>query len=153
MSQRALLPPKEVGTGDQASTALLPSRHKGAMRTLSLILLGAVLWFLATVFIRLAMPWGLFSGGYATAILFAITALLAPPLVNSVHRLTAGGQGACLPTAATLCLVGGLLDSVAMTWSPELYASNPARLVAGAAWRLFGVGVLLTSAMLRDRTR
>lgn len=123
------------------------------MRTLSLILLGAVLWFLAAVFIRLAMPWGLFSGGYATAILFAITALLAPVLLSSVHRLTAGGTAPRLPTAAILCLVGGLLDAVAMTWSPELYASNPARLVAGAAWLLFGVGALLTSAMLQDRTR
>ena len=123
------------------------------MRTLSLILLGAVLWFLAAVFIRLAMPWGLFSGGYATAILFGITALLAPVLLSSVHRLTAGGEGPRLPTAAILCLVGGLLDAVAMTWSPELYASNPARLVAGAAWLLFGVGALLTSAMLQDRTR
>ncbi|WP_340646658.1 hypothetical protein [Phenylobacterium sp.] len=123
------------------------------MRTLSLILLGAVLWFLAAVFIRLAMPWGVFSGGYATAILFGLTALLAPVLVSLVHRLTAGGRGPRLPTAAILCLVGGLLDALAMTLSPELYASNPARLVTGAAWLLFGFGALLTSAMLQDRPR
>ena len=123
------------------------------MRTLSLILLGAVLWFLAAVFIRLAMPWGVFSGGYATAILFGLTALLAPVLVSTVHRLTGGGQAPRLPTAAILCLVGVLLDALAMTWSPELYASNPARLVNGAAWLLFGVGAVLTSAMLQDRPR
>jgi hypothetical protein len=121
------------------------------MRTLSLILLGAVLWFLAAVFIRLALPWGVFGGGYAAAILFGLTALLAPVLLSAVHRLTAGGQRPRLPAAAILCLVGVLLDAVAMTWSPELYASNPARLVNGAAWRLFGVSALLTSAMLQDR--
>ncbi|MBR7618458.1 hypothetical protein JKL49_03570 [Phenylobacterium sp. 20VBR1] len=123
------------------------------MRTLSLILLGAVLWFLGAAFIRLALPYGLFSGGYATAILFGVTALLAPVLLSLAHRLTAGGKTPRLPTAAILCLVGVLLDAVAMTWSPELYASNPARLVGGAAWLLFGVGALLTSAMLQDRTR
>ncbi len=123
------------------------------MRTLFLILLGAVLWFLAAAFIRLAMPWGVFAGGYATAILFGVTALLAPVLLSLAHRLTAGGKTPRLPTAAILCLVGVLLDAVALTWSPELYAANPARLVTGAAWLLFGTGALLTSAMLQDRTR
>ena len=123
------------------------------MRTLSLILLGAVLWFLAALFIRLTLPFGLFSGGYATLILFGATALMAPVLLAGVHRLTAGGKAPRLPTAAILCLVGVLLDALAMTWSPQLYASNPARLVGGAAWLLFGVGAILTSAMLQDRPR
>jgi len=58
-----------------------------------------------------------------------------------------------LPTAAILCTVGVLLDALAMVWSPELYAANPARLVGGAAWLLFGVGAILTAAMLQDRPR
>ncbi|MDO8381320.1 hypothetical protein [Phenylobacterium sp.] len=123
------------------------------MRTLSLILLGAVLWFVAAAFIRLTLPFGLFSGGPVTLALFAITALMSPVLVNVVHRVTSGGPAPRLPTAAILCTVGVLLDALAMVWSPELYAANPARLVGGAAWLLFGVGAILTSAMLQDRPR
>ena len=123
------------------------------MRTLSLILLGALLWFLAAAFIHLALPYGMFSGGPITLLLFGATALLAPVLVSVSHRLTAGGPTPRLPTAASLCVVGVLLDAVAMTWWPQLYASNPARLVGGAAWLLFGVGALLASALLQDRPR
>ena len=121
------------------------------MRTLSLILLGAVLWLLAAVFIRLTLPFGLFSGGAATLGLFALTAVSAPILLSGVHRLTAGGGGPRVQTAAVLCLVGVLLDALAMIWAPEIYAANPARLVGGAAWLLFGVGALLTAALLQDQ--
>ena len=153
MSQTPLIPASAGRSGIWFSTPPTWPGHKGLMRILSLILLGGLFWFLAAAFIRLAMPWGVFSGGYATVILFGLTALLAPVLVSLVHRLTAGGKAPRLPTAAILCLVCGLLDAVAMTWTPELYASNPARLVTGAAWLLFGVGALLTSAMLQDRPR
>ncbi len=123
------------------------------MRTLSLILLGAVLWATAMLFIRMTLPVGLFGGGSATLALFGVTALLAPVLLRLSHAMSGGGEAARLPTAALLCTTGVLLDTLVLLRAPDLYAANPARLVDAAAWRLFGVGALLTSALLQDRAR
>jgi hypothetical protein len=119
------------------------------LRQLLLIGLGVVTWFVAALFIRLALPHGWLSGGPATIAVFLLTLPVAAVSVEGAHRLTFGRAGGLIRTACVISSVGLLLDGIAFVWASGLYTSDRASLALGGAWLLWTVGATLVYALLR----
>ena len=123
------------------------------MTTLQIIALGffgAVIWFIAAMFIRLALPLGWLAGGLLTVLVFAGSLPTAAVSIELAHRLVGGGSGQRIKTAAIISLVGLLLDGIAITWTPALYSPDRAAISFGGAWLLWTVGLTLVWALVRD---
>lgn len=110
---------------------------------------GVVLWFLAALLIRYAAPAGLFDGA-ATVRLYALTMPAAWLMVRLCGRLAALTPGQLVPGVGVGSLAGLLCDAVALTWTPGLYAADPARIVPAVAWLFWGVGASLACAFVID---
>jgi hypothetical protein len=119
-------------------------------RQMFLVIMGAITWFIAAMFIRLALPQGWLSGGVATFLVFAASLPVAAISIEFAHRLVKGENGRLMNTAATISMVGLLLDGIAFVWASRLYTADPSVLAAGGAWLLWTVGLTLAYASLRD---
>jgi hypothetical protein len=111
---------------------------------------GLIVWFIAAMFIRFALPLGWLEGNIVTIIIFIVSLPVAAISIELVHRFTDGQKGEKIRTAAVLSLVGLLLDGMAITWTPLLYTADRAALSFGGAWLLWTVGLTLTYALARD---
>ena len=112
-----------------------------------LAVLAVVLWYLAALFIRFALPAGLYGGGPGV-LLFAATLPLAWGSIRLAERVAGLRPAQVVPGTAFACAVAMLCDGVALTWAPGVYGGASARLALGAAWLLFGVGAILVAAIL-----
>lgn len=118
----------------------------GRAQLARLAVLAVVLWYLAALFIRFALPAGLYGGGPG-ALLFAATVPLAWAAVWLAARVARLRPEQVVPGVAFACAVAMLCDGVALTWAPTVYGGASARLALGAAWLLFGVGAILVAAL------
>ena len=78
----------------------------------------------------------------------------APRQTSSVPLYVALGgvaRSAALAPVAIMCVTGLLLDGVAISRFPSLDGSSPEHVMLGAAWLLWGVGVLLLLALIMQR--
>jgi hypothetical protein len=121
-----------------------------SQRQMFLIVVGAITWFIAAMFIRLALSQGWLDGGAVTFAIFAASLPVAASSIEFAHRLVKGARGHLMHTAAPICIVGLLLDGIAFVWASKLYTANPSLLAAGGAWLLWTVGLTLAYASLRD---
>jgi hypothetical protein len=112
-----------------------------------LAVLAVVIWYLAALFIRLALPAGLY-GGAPGVLLFAATLPVAWGSTWLAARVAGLRPAQVVPGTAFACAVAMLCDGVALTWAPGVYGGASARLALGAAWLLFGVGAILVAAIL-----
>jgi len=134
------------GLYDENATSTRGQLHP--RQTASLAALGIVLWFLAALLIRYAGPAGLFDGGLASALLFALT-IPAAWLLARLCRRTAGlTPGQLVPGVAVASLAGLLCDAMALTWTPALYGADAAHIVPAVAWLFWGVGFCLALALV-----
>jgi hypothetical protein len=113
-------------------------------------LLGAVLWFVAAVFLATVGPTGVFEGVnrvmlYAAVIPGTIPSVL---LIWKVARLGRDQIAMGMAVATTMAM---LLDGVALAWFPGLYGGGVAQTAASGAVILWGaaIGQLLGFAMNR----
>ena len=113
--------------------------------------LGAVLWFVAAVFVHI---YGavLFTGGALHVVVFAATLMLSPGLVWAVAKLIRTPVSAMLVPTTVLTVTALFLDGAAITWWPVLYGGTGQTLTYGAAWLLWGVGSVFLSALLMHKT-
>ncbi len=115
-----------------------------------LAIYGTILWFLAAMLVRNIGPMGALDGvwglaAYALVIPGTIPAvLLARPLAKLRHDQMAIGIAVVTATAL-------LLDGVAHAWFPELYGTDPALIVKGAAAIFWGAGVGLVLAFIMNK--
>lgn len=111
---------------------------------------GAVLWFLAAILVRTIGPMGALDGicgilTYALVIPGTVPAILAArPLAKLRRDQTA--VGVAIVTATAL-----LLDGVAHAWFPNLYGTDPALIIKGAAAIFWGAGVALVLALIMNK--
>ena len=117
---------------------------------ISLIALGALFWYAALLVIRFAGPFGLVSGGLVTSTLYITTPLAAIGLLWLVKRII--GSQDVLKVAVVLCITGLLLDGLAIRWAPHWYGTGDP-VLGGAAWLLWGVGCILTVALLWQKPK
>lgn len=120
-------------------------------RYLLLVAMGAVIWFLAALCIRFAILAGWTGSGLGLALIFALSLVGASLGIELIHRIVRGDKGKMIRTAAVIALVGALLDGLAITWTPGLYAADRAEVSYGGAWLLWIVGTILAYALVRDR--
>lgn len=120
------------------------------VRQFLLIAFGVVTWFVAAMFIRLALPQGWLNGGAATIGIFGASLPVAALSIEAAHRLLRGEAGGLMRTAAVISYVGLLLDGVAFIWASSLYTADRAALSFGGAWLLWTVGATLVYASVRD---
>lgn len=120
-----------------------------SMRELLLVVLGVVIWFIAAMFIRLALPQAWLNGGAATVVVFLLSLPVAAVSIEAVHRVTRGEEGGLLRTASIISSVGLILDGLAFVWASTLYTTDMGSLAFGGAWLLWIVGMTLAYATFR----
>jgi hypothetical protein len=115
----------------------------------TLVIYGAVLWFLAALLVRVLAPMGALSsmGRVLTYVLVVPGTVPAIMLARPIAKLARGqtAMGITVVTAAAL-----LLDGVAFGWFPQIYGPDPAHWLAGAAVVFWGAGVGLVLGILMN---
>jgi hypothetical protein len=111
--------------------------------TILFVILGAVFWFEALLFIRFEGISLFVKGNPLLLLLFIASIPIAWILVNT-SAIVSKVKGDDLLNAVTIMVVtAASLDSIALTWFPGWYGLAPAGLLLAAAWLLWGVGLSL----------
>lgn len=118
-------------------------------RVSQLVAIGAFFWFLAALVIHYVPV--LFSGGVQTLLLFLGVIPTAWGFNRMVARLVKLKTDELLFGLTVVCVTGLVLDGIFLTWVRSLYGADTETILVGAAWLLFGVGIILTTAMLMSR--
>ncbi|WP_424952993.1 hypothetical protein [Deinococcus sp.] len=118
------------------------SLSRAPMRLPLLAALGVTFWFLAAMTIRFLGPGVFVPGGSLLPLVFLLTLPVAWAFVW-LGLLLSGARGAAVFPAATLMTsVAMLCDGVALTFFPALYGLTSVPLLLGAAWILWGAGLI-----------
>jgi hypothetical protein len=121
-----------------------------SQQTVLLIIIGAVLWFLAAIILRLIAPMGALDGS-ARFITYALVipgtlpfVLLTRTLVKLFpHQLFTG-----VAVATTTAL---LIDGIVIAWFPAVYGGALPQITNCAAIILWGAGVGLVLAFILNK--
>ncbi|PAX07071.1 hypothetical protein CKY28_13555 [Sphingomonas lenta] len=114
-----------------------------------LVAFGLAFWLVAALFIRIA-PFDVFGRDVGTILLFAATLPLAWASVRVAERIAALAPDQLLPGVALASAAAMLCDGVGLIWW-GLYGDGDR--LPGAAWLLWGVGLILFAAFLDGRRR
>jgi hypothetical protein len=115
-----------------------------------LVVLGAVLWFLAAIMLRALAPLGIYDG--SNRVLFY--ALVIPgtfPFVLIARRLARLAPDQMAIALAIATAAATLLDGIALAWFPALYGSDPVQIAGAGAAILWGAGVGLVMGIAINR--
>jgi len=121
-----------------------------ARQTVILAILGAALWFVAAMIVRVANAGDAFAGS-GRAIIYALT---VPGTVPFVFLSRAVGGLRRDQTGIGLAIVTGaaaLLDGIALGWFPALYGQGQGAAANAGAVILWGAGVALALGLAFNR--
>jgi hypothetical protein len=110
------------------------------------IVLGACFWFGAAMLIRVIGPYALTAGNPLRLLMFGVAIPVSIGFM-AIAKLT--GQVAwhqLLRPLVVMTFTATLLDGIALTWFPTLYADTYEVALFGAALILWGVGLGLSLA-------
>ena len=114
-----------------------------------LITMGAALWFVAAMLIRVIGPMGAFDGGNRLWLYLLVVPGTLPFvfLIRAVAGLATGrvGVGVAVVTATA-----ALIDGVALAWFPWIYADSVELVAAAGAVILWGAGVGMVLGFVVD---
>jgi hypothetical protein len=118
-------------------------------QTLILAVIGAVLWLAFALLIRVLGPMGVFDGSNRIW-LYLVVIPGTLPIIPVIRRLAGLGPnqhtiGMAVGTASAI-----MLDGVALSWAPWLYADTVELVAAAGAVILWGGGVGLALGALLD---
>jgi hypothetical protein len=119
-------------------------------RVAILAAIGAALWLAAALFIRWAGPMGAFRGAWV----FVVYAAAIPatlPAIPMGRRAAGLPRDRVLAAVCVMCASALFLDGIALAGFRSLYGSDPAVILGGAAWILWGVGVALALGLAAQR--
>jgi hypothetical protein len=133
---------QEVGSIARHADGRLSNRQ-----LMVLIAFGLAFWLAAALFIRMA-PLGLFGCGPGTMILFAMTVPLAWFSVEVARRIARLSSEQLLPGLAVASAAAMLCDGIGLIWW-SIYGRGDR--LPGAAWILWGVGLILFAAFFSAR--
>ena len=115
--------------------------------TLLYVFLGAFFWFVAAMFIKYGGP-GIFQeGSHWIIVLFAATLPLSWAFIRLTLAIGGVKTSDALAPVAIMCATGMMMDGIAISHFPALYGDSSGHVALGAAWLLWGVGVLITMAL------
>jgi hypothetical protein len=130
--------PSTSGSQPPTTLAGLPAGQAAAA-----VAYGLAFWLTAALVVRWAPP-ALFAGGWTTALVFLASVPLGWASVPLSARLLRLQPGQVLAATVLATVAAALADGVGLTWT-ELY--GPGDRTVGAAWILWGVGVILLSGL------
>ena len=111
--------------------------------------LGLAIWFAAAMTIHCAPA--LFYGGAMMALLFVVGIPITWLTLKWVDWLVRPASAEALPVVVAGVAAATLADGLAIGFAPSLYAGVGKASQFGAAWILWGVGLLLATTLLRTR--
>jgi hypothetical protein len=107
------------------------------------VILGAVFWFEALLFIRFEGI-SLFVNGNPLLLLLFIASIPIAWCSVKISAIVSKVKGDDLLNAVIIMVItAASLDGIALTWFPDWYGLSPAGLAIAAAWLLWGVGLSL----------
>jgi hypothetical protein len=107
------------------------------------IILGAVFWLEALLFIRFGGE-SLFVKGNPLLLLLFVACVPIAWILVKIGAVVGKAEGEDLLSAVTIMsLTALLLDGIALTWCQDWYGLAQSGLLLAAAWLLWGVGVSL----------
>ena len=124
-------------------TSLTLSRGQIAI----LIGLGAALWLLAAVLIKILSPLGVHEGGWRV-LLYALIAPGTYPFVLFTAWVAGLARDQIFTGYAVATMTAMLLDGMALAWLPQLYGSTVEDAANAGAVILWGAGLGLVIAAL-----
>jgi hypothetical protein len=119
-------------------------------QTFTMALMGAVLWLAAALLIRALEPLDIFEGS-TRVLVYALTIPGTWPFVLLLERLGKLARNQVAMGYAVGTASATLLDGLALAWFPSLYGNSVAHIAGAGAVILWGAGVGLVLALLRNR--
>jgi hypothetical protein len=116
---------------------------------ITLIILGAVFWFLAAMPVRYVPS--IFDAGWWSVVLLVGSLPGAWAFIKLVLWIVRLPDQRSLMAISIATITALFLDGLAMTWVPQLYGGDPGAALRGAGWILFGVGALWLSGLVLQR--
>jgi hypothetical protein len=113
------------------------------------ITLGAALWFTAAMIVHFLPQ--LMDGGIGTLIMFAVSIPNALITIWLFEKLVKPIPGELLPSMTWGMLTALILDGIAISFAPGIYAGVSTATQYGAALIMFGAGVILLLTILRSK--
>jgi hypothetical protein len=113
-------------------------------------LLGALLWGVAVLFIRVIAPLGALEGP-ARLLTYALVIPGTLPFLLVSKRIAGLGAGQVALGVAVMTAAATLLDGIALAWFPHIYGSTVEIVAAAGAVILWGAGVGLVLGFILDR--
>lgn len=105
------------------------------------IIVGAVIWYLAALFIRFGGATFFGEQSYKLVVLYIFTPLTSLALIIAAKKLSGMNMSDIYDAFVILAVTGAVLDGVAIRFCANLiYAQPPDILANGAAWLLWAVG-------------
>jgi hypothetical protein len=137
-------------TSMQDMTTLTPTTNNLSKKQLLVVIsLGVFFWFVFAMVIRFGNGLGIFGGAIG-----AVTFLLSIPigwfLIVGIKAMAGLAIGQIMTGLGISSATAGLCDGIALTWVPSLYGNELSEALLGAAYIIWGVGIILILAYIMD---
>jgi hypothetical protein len=137
-------------TSMQDMTSLTPTTNNLSKRQLFVVIsLGVFFWFVFAMVIRFGNGLGIF-GGAIGVVTFLLSIPIAWFLILGIKAIAGLATGQIMTGLGISSATAGLCDGIALTWMPSLYGSESSAALLGAAYIIWGVGIILILAYVMD---
>ncbi len=111
--------------------------------------LGVFFWLVFALVIRFGNGMGIF-GGAIGAVTFLLSVPIAWFLILGIKTMAGLTTGQIMTGLGISSATAGLCDGIALTWMPSLYGNELSEVLLGAAYIIWGVGIILILAYVMD---
>jgi hypothetical protein len=111
--------------------------------------LGVFFWLVFALVIRFSNGMGIF-GGTIGAVTFLLSIPIAWLLILGIKVMARLSTGQIMSGLGISSATAGLCDGIALTWMPSLYGNESSEVLLGAAYIIWGVGIILILAYVMD---
>ena len=115
-----------------------------------LVIIGAALWFLAAIILRIIAPLGALEGS-ARALTYALVIPGTLPFVYLTRMLVKLRADQIFTGIAAVTATALLIDGIVVAWFPQIYGGSLPQVTNCAAAILWGAGVGLTLAFILNK--
>lgn len=119
-------------------------------QTVALLVLGAILWFIAATLLRLLGPVGIYEG-IGRVINYALIFPGLLPFLLVAFKISGLEKSQYFTGVGLMTLSAALLDGIALAWFPGLYGNTPEMLAGAGSTILWGVGAGFVLAYFMNR--
>jgi len=137
-----------LSTGSSNKQARLPLTSS---QVAVLVALGAILWFLAAMLLRIIGPMGVHEG-LGRVVLYLLVVPGTFPFVLGIKKLARLADHQLALGVAVATATATLLDGIALAWFPALYGTDIQHFAGAGAVILWGAGVGLVYGLVMNRT-